>query len=80
VRVIFVEFHQAQQGVGEILESLRREHDGVAAAADVLGDFQKPAAVVFLQIEEKNLAVDVDFLRGEGVVLSGVLFNILRLG
>jgi len=49
------------QGVDKFVEDLRWHHDGIAATADIFGDFQKFAAVVCLEIDEENLPVGEDF-------------------
>lgn len=46
----------------EVLEDFDGHHDGVAAAADIFGDFDDAAAVVFLEIEEELFAFGDDFL------------------
>jgi hypothetical protein len=46
----------------EFLEDFDGHHDGVAATADIFGDFDDAAAVVFLEIEEELFPFGDDFL------------------
>lgn len=52
----------ATEGVMEFLEDFDGHHDGVAATADIFGDFDDAAAVVFLEIEEELFPFGDDFL------------------
>ncbi len=53
--------HDAAEGFVEVLHDFHGDHDGVAAAADFLGDFEDAAAVIFLEVEEELLAFVEDF-------------------
>ena len=62
----------ATEGVIEFGQRLNRNHDGVAASADILRNFDKLSAIILLQIDEEHLAIGDDFLAVEGwlVLLS----------
>lgn len=51
----------APDGVMEFLEDFQRDHDGVAAAADVFCNLNNPAAGIFLEVEEELFALRDDF-------------------
>jgi hypothetical protein len=58
------------------MECLRRQHDCIATTADILGYFEKPTPVVFLEVEEKYLSVDGEFF-GRNRIHAGFLSLIL---
>src|SRR5262249_21950351 len=56
--------NQPGEGFQEVLESARGQHDRVAAATDIFGDLQEPAALVFLQVQKKHLPINGHLFRG----------------
>ena len=44
------ELDQPLQGFQKVAEGAGWEHDRIATTADIFGDFQKPAALVLLEI------------------------------
>src|SRR5690606_4574915 len=63
-------FADVLERVDEVVEKLDRQHDGLAAASHVFGDFDELSAVVLLQIEEEDLPVRDDFLGVDGTVVA----------
>jgi hypothetical protein len=51
------------QRIDKIAQHLDRQHDGVATATHILGDFDDPTAVILLQVEEENLPISDQFFR-----------------
>lgn len=54
--------HQASEGFQEIPEGSCRQHDGVAATADIFSDLHKATTLIFLQVEEEYLPIHGHFL------------------
>ena len=62
-----LEFHQTLQGFEEILKGVRWQHDRVTPSADILGDFQEPAALVFFEIEKEDFPLDRHLFRRDRI-------------
>src|SRR5208282_6771615 len=54
----------------EILQSGGGHDDGVAPPADVLGDAKEPAAWIFLEREDEGLALDLNLLRFQRLLVG----------
>ena len=63
-------FHHFFEQLAKILQTRGRNDDGVAPAANVFGDAQKTAAWIFLERENKRLALNLDCVRLERVLVG----------
>ena len=56
-----LELDQALKCFEKVLKRRRREHDGVTPSANVFGNFQEPAALIFFEVEKEDLSFDGNF-------------------
>ncbi len=61
------ELDQALKRFEKILKCRSREHDGVTPSAHIFGDLQEPTALIFFEVEEKDLPLDSDFFRSDRI-------------
>jgi hypothetical protein len=66
-------FHHLIHDLFKILQTGGRDNDIVAATINVLSNTQETTTGIFLQGEDESLALDLDFLRFEGVFVDGRL-------
>jgi hypothetical protein len=63
-----LDIDDASEGFEKLLKCACGDHDGIPTPAYVFSNLQKPPSLVFFEIEKKNLAIDLNFLRRKRVV------------
>ena len=56
---------------------LTGKHDGVSSTPNVFGDFHKTTPVVFLEVEEEDLAFRNDLFRMDRALMAFVLLVVV---